>query len=125
MTHELTTIPSRCHMYEGPDHQPEELSPAWHRDNHRPLIAESLNNDRPGAVEHGARPIHDAQLSEKEEPAFLRNSKKIHWLDGRCGFPLHKLNYPLHVLHGYDFGKVSEATPERCCKSCYTKYQNA
>lgn len=119
------TRKSKCHRFRGPAYEPEALSPAWYRANYRPRIAESLDNNRPGAVPEGSRPIHDPKLSEAEEPAFLRNARKVHWLDGRCGFPLHKLNYPLHVLHGYEFGKVSEANPDRCCKSCLTKYNNA
>jgi hypothetical protein len=114
-------IESRCHIYAGPSFEPEELSPAWYRANYRPNINESLNNDRPGAVPHGARPIHEAKPTADQEPQFLSRRRVVHWIDGRCGIALHKLNYPAHVLAGYEFAKME---PGRCCKKCLTQYQN-
>lgn len=119
------TRKSKCHRFRGSDYEPEALSPAWSRANYRPRIAESLDNNRPGAVPLGSRPIHKYPVSIEEKPYHLRNRAKIHWIDGNCGSPLHRITYPLNILKGFEFNKMANAEPGRCCIRCLDNFQRA
>ncbi len=118
------TIPSQCHTYDGPSWEPEEFSPAWWRKGLQPIVT-SINNNRPGAVPEGARPIHKRPVSIEEKPYHLRNRAKVHWIDGNCGSPLHRICYPLNILKGFEFNKLANAEPGRCCIRCLDNFQRA